>query len=69
MTASTDLETEAARRILVLDGAMGTMIQRHKPDEAFYRGTRFADWGRDVVGNNELLNLTQQKNPLQYHHL
>ena len=59
MTASTDLETEAARRILVLDGAMGTMIQRHKPDEAFYRGTRFADWGRDVVGNNELLNLTQ----------
>ena len=59
MTHSTDLETEAAKRILVLDGAMGTMIQRHKPDEAFYRGTRFADYGRDVVGNNELLNLTQ----------
>ena len=59
MTASTDLEAEAAKRILVLDGAMGTMIQTHKPDEAFYRGTRFAHHPRDVVGNNELLNLTQ----------
>ncbi|HYE51073.1 MAG TPA: homocysteine S-methyltransferase family protein [Azospirillaceae bacterium] len=47
------------RRILVLDGAMGTMIQRYGLDEAGYRGGRFADWPRDVKGNNDLLNLTQ----------
>jgi 5-methyltetrahydrofolate--homocysteine methyltransferase len=52
------LEAIAAERILVLDGAMGTMIQGHKPDEATYRGTRFADHPRDVAGNNELLSLT-----------
>ncbi len=46
-------------RILVLDGAMGTMIQRHKLDEQAYRGERFADWSRDVKGNNDLLVLTQ----------
>jgi 5-methyltetrahydrofolate--homocysteine methyltransferase len=46
-------------RILVLDGAMGTMIQRHKLDEAAYRGERFRDWPRDVKGNNDLLTLTQ----------
>jgi 5-methyltetrahydrofolate--homocysteine methyltransferase len=46
-------------RILVLDGAMGTMIQRHKLDEAAYRGERFKDWPRDVKGNNDLLTLTQ----------
>ncbi len=45
--------------ILVLDGAMGTMIQRHKLDEAAYRGARFASWKRDVKGNNDLLTLTQ----------
>ena len=38
---------------------MGTMIQQHKPDEAAYRGDRFADWGQDVAGNNELLSLSQ----------
>jgi len=48
-------------RILILDGAMGTMIQRHKPDEAAYRGTRFASHPRDVKGNNDLLILTQPK--------
>ena len=53
------LEKAAAARILVIDGAMGTMIQRHKPDEAAYRGGRFKDWHRDVKGNNELLSLTQ----------
>ncbi|MGH8629449.1 MAG: homocysteine S-methyltransferase family protein, partial [Burkholderiales bacterium] len=47
------------RRILVLDGAMGTMIQRHRLEEAHYRGGRFADWHRDVQGNNDLLVLTQ----------
>ncbi len=46
-------------RILLLDGAMGTMIQAHKPDEATYRGRRFADHGCDVKGNNELLTLSQ----------
>ena len=47
------------QRILVLDGAMGTMIQRHKPDEGDYRGKRFADWQKDLKGNNDLLSLTQ----------
>lgn len=46
-------------RILVLDGAMGTMIQRHRLDEAAYRGERFKDWHRDVKGNNDLLTLSQ----------
>lgn len=46
-------------RILVLDGAMGTAIQRDRPDEAGYRGERFADWPSDVQGNNDLLTLTQ----------
>ena len=50
---------ELARRILVLDGAMGTMIQRRGLDEAGYRGDRFADWPRDLAGNNDLLTLTQ----------
>ncbi|MEA2985783.1 MAG: 5-methyltetrahydrofolate--homocysteine methyltransferase, partial [Alphaproteobacteria bacterium] len=49
----------AAERILVLDGAMGTMIQALRLDEAGYRGTRFADWTRDVRGNNDLLILSQ----------
>ncbi|MDH3561213.1 MAG: homocysteine S-methyltransferase family protein, partial [Gammaproteobacteria bacterium] len=47
------------QRILFLDGAMGTMIQRHKLEEADYRGERFADWGSDLKGNNDLLVLTQ----------
>ena len=46
-------------RILVIDGAMGTMIQRHKLEEADYRGERFKDWHCDVKGNNDLLNITQ----------
>jgi 5-methyltetrahydrofolate--homocysteine methyltransferase len=47
------------RRILVLDGAMGTMIQGHKLDEAAFRGTRFASHGHELRGNNDLLVLTQ----------
>ena len=47
------------QRIVLLDGAMGTMIQRHQLDEAGYRGARFKDWPRDVKGNNDLLTLTQ----------
>jgi len=46
-------------RILILDGAMGTMIQQHTFSEAEYRGTRFAQWPSDVKGNNDLLTLTQ----------
>ncbi len=46
-------------RIVILDGAMGTMIQRHKFGEAEYRGERFKDWNCDLKGNNDLLTLTQ----------
>lgn len=46
-------------RILIIDGAMGTMIQRHQLDEADYRGVRFANWHTDVKGNNDLLSITQ----------
>jgi 5-methyltetrahydrofolate--homocysteine methyltransferase len=53
------LEDALRQRILVLDGAMGTMIQRRRLEEADYRGTRFADWPRDVKGNNDLLSLTR----------
>ncbi|MFM8556866.1 MAG: methionine synthase [Betaproteobacteria bacterium] len=48
-----------ARRILILDGAMGTMIQQHKLSEEQYRGTPFADHARDLKGNNELLSITR----------
>ncbi len=46
-------------RILIIDGAMGTMIQRHKLEEKDYRGERFKDWHADVKGNNDLLSITQ----------
>ena len=46
-------------RILIIDGAMGTMIQQHKLSEADYRGERFKDWKSDLKGNNDLLSLTQ----------
>jgi 5-methyltetrahydrofolate--homocysteine methyltransferase len=55
------LRQEAAKRILILDGAMGTMIQEYKLDEAGYRGARFDAWNREVRGNNDLLNLSQPK--------
>ena len=48
-----------AKRIAILDGAMGTMIQRFRLDESQYRGARFKDLSRDVKGNNELLSLTR----------
>jgi 5-methyltetrahydrofolate--homocysteine methyltransferase len=57
---ATDALTSILReRILVLDGAMGTAIQRDRPDEAGYRGERFADHPSDLVGNNDLLTITQ----------
>src|SRR5688572_7051611 len=53
------LEEVLARRILLLDGAMGTMIQRARLAEEDYRGSRFRDWPRELRGNNDLLSLTQ----------
>ena len=58
-TRAQQLPALLEKRILVLDGAMGTMIQRFKLNEAQYRGERFKDFGRDVKGNNELLSLTR----------
>ena len=46
-------------KILIIDGAMGTMIQRHKLEEKDYRGERFKDWHKDVKGNNDLLSITR----------
>jgi 5-methyltetrahydrofolate--homocysteine methyltransferase len=74
MAASRAPETEAIRRqreraraflellgkrLIILDGAMGTMIQRHRLTEADFRGARFADWPKDLRGNNDLLSITQ----------
>jgi len=53
------IEAVLAQRILVLDGAMGTMIQRHKLTEADFRGERFKDHAKDLRGNNDLLILTR----------
>ena len=53
------IEKLLAQRILILDGAMGTMVQRYKLTEADYRGERFADWPRDLKGNNDLLVITK----------
>ena len=53
------IEQLIQQRILILDGAMGTMIQRYKLTEADYRGARFADWHRDLKGNNDLLVITK----------
>src|SRR3979490_1508289 len=56
------LEAVLRERIVVLDGAMGTMIQRYKLSEQDYRGERFRDWkGKDLKGSLELLQLTQPK--------
>ncbi len=57
---ATEALTAALReRILVMDGAMGTMVQRHGLSEEDFRGERFADWGQDVRGNSDMLSLTQ----------
>src|SRR5580692_5909117 len=56
-------------RIVVLDGAMGTMIQTYRLEEADYRGERFKDWRRDVKGNNDLLNLTRPQVIQEIHRL
>src|SRR6476620_4893406 len=54
-----DIRQALEQRILIIDGAMGTMIQRYKLQEADYRGERFKDWHLDVKGNNDLLSITQ----------
>ncbi len=54
-----DIRKELDKRILVIDGAMGTMIQRYKLTEKDYRGERFKDWPSDLKGNNDLLSLTR----------
>src|SRR5664279_5836831 len=56
---SAELSALLQQRILILDGAMGTMIQRHKLQETDYRGTRFASHAHDLKGNNDLLLLTR----------
>ncbi|OBY29958.1 methionine synthase [Mycolicibacter kumamotonensis] len=57
--ATDELTVALRRRIMVIDGAMGTAIQRDRPDEAGYRGERFAEWPTPLQGNNDLLTLTQ----------
>jgi 5-methyltetrahydrofolate--homocysteine methyltransferase len=59
LTSEQKLVQAAQQRILLLDGAMGTMIQDYKLEEHDYRGARFVDWASDVKGNNDLLVLTQ----------
>ena len=54
-----ELRSLLNKRILILDGAMGTMIQKHKLKEEDYRGERFKDWHKDVKGNNDLLSITR----------
>jgi len=54
-----DIREELDKRILIIDGAMGTMIQQYKLPEKDYRGDRFANWHKDVKGNNDLLCITQ----------
>ena len=62
-----DIRNELEKRVLVIDGAMGTMIQRYQLGEAEYRGERFAAWPHDLKGNNDLLVLTQPQIILDIH--
>ena len=59
---SQQLHAAIRERILILDGAMGTMIQRYQLSEADYRGERFKDWPCDLKGNNDLISITQISN-------
>ena len=59
MSVKQQLNDLAAKRILVMDGAMGTMIQRYKLSEDDFRGERFKSHGHDLKGNNDLLNITR----------
>src|SRR6188508_2389415 len=62
------LEQLLSERILVLDGAMGTMIQRHKLSEADFRGERFKSHSKELRGNNDMLVLTRPEIILDIHH-
>lgn len=53
------IQEELQKRVLVIDGAMGSMIQQYKLTEKDFRGKRFADWHKDLQGNNDLLSITQ----------
>lgn len=64
---SQQLAHAMSQRILILDGAMGTMIQQHKLEEEDYRGERFKDWHVLIKGNNDLLSLTQPEIIKQIH--
>ena len=66
-TDNMDIRKLLGQRILIIDGAMGTMIQRHKLEEADYRGERFKDWHTDVKGNNDLLSITQPEIIIDIH--
>src|SRR5436190_7823267 len=57
--ATEALSAALRERILVIDGAMGTMVQRHGLSEADFRGERFADWPRDLRGNSDVLSLSR----------
>src|ERR1700733_14384810 len=59
MAISKSIQDCLKERILVIDGAMGTMIQRHKPTESTYRGEKFKDWHSDLKNNSDILNITQ----------
>ncbi|HMH24128.1 MAG TPA: homocysteine S-methyltransferase family protein [Puia sp.] len=59
MSTNKTIQDCLKERILIIDGAMGTMIQRHKPDESTYRGERFKDWHTDLKNNSDILNITQ----------
>jgi 5-methyltetrahydrofolate--homocysteine methyltransferase len=63
----TDIRKELSKRILIIDGAMGTMIQRYGLTEKDYRGDRFKDWPSDIKGNNDLLCLTQPQKIKEIH--
>lgn len=64
-----NIKDELNKRILIIDGAMGTMIQRYKLEEADYRGERFKDWHTDVKGNNDLLSITRPEIIQEIHEL
>ena len=59
MTGSMAIQDILSKRIMVIDGAMGTMIQQYQLQEEDYRGTQFAEWHTDVQGNNDILSITQ----------
>src|SRR6478609_8670693 len=59
MNREVQLRAALNNSIIILDGAMGTMIQRYKLEESDYRGERFKDWHMDIKGNNDLLCLTR----------